>query len=64
MMIHMDGTKNKAKFGANAILGVSLAAAHAGAMEARLPLYKYIGGVNAYTLPHSHDEHSQWRCPC
>ncbi len=51
MMIKMDGTKNKSKLGANAILGVSLAIAKAAAMEAELPLYRYIGGVNASELP-------------
>ncbi len=51
IMIELDGTDNKGKLGANAILGVSLAVAKAGAMEMGLPLYKYIGGVNAYTLP-------------
>jgi len=43
-MIKLDGTKNKSKLGANAILGVSMAVARASAMEAGLPLYKYIGG--------------------
>jgi enolase len=47
----LDGTDNKANLGANAILGVSLAAAKAASEEAHLPLYKYIGGVNATTLP-------------
>ena len=50
-MIDLDGTANKGKLGANAILGVSLAAAKAGAKVAGLPLYKYIGGANANTLP-------------
>ena len=50
-MISLDGSENKAVLGANAILGVSLAAAKAAAQEAGLPLYKYIGGVNANTLP-------------
>lgn len=50
-MIELDGTDNKAKLGANAILGVSLAVAHAAAEEAGLPLYKYIGGPNAHILP-------------
>ncbi|MGP8217742.1 MAG: phosphopyruvate hydratase [Bacteroidia bacterium] len=50
-MIEMDGTSNKANLGANAILGVSLAVAKAAAEESRLPLYKYIGGVNATVLP-------------
>ena len=50
-MIDLDGTSNKGKIGANAILGVSLAAAHAAAECAGQPLYRYIGGVNAHTLP-------------
>lgn len=51
IMLELDGTANKGKLGANAILGVSLAIAKAAAMEAGLPLYRYIGGVNANTLP-------------
>lgn len=51
LMISLDGTKNKSKLGANAILGVSLAVAKAAAMEAGQPLFRYIGGVNANTLP-------------
>lgn len=50
-MIDLDGTPNKGRLGANAILGVSLAAAKAGAMETSQYLYRYIGGVNANTLP-------------
>ncbi|MBE3592895.1 MAG: phosphopyruvate hydratase [Thermoanaerobacter sp.] len=50
-MIELDGTPNKSKLGANAILGVSLAVAKAAASECGLPLYQYIGGVNAKTLP-------------
>jgi enolase len=50
-MIALDGTDNKEHLGANAMLGVSLAVARAAAEECRLPLYKYIGGVNANTLP-------------
>lgn len=50
-MIELDGTDNKGKIGANAILGVSLAVAKAGAQEAGLPLYRYVGGVSACTLP-------------
>ena len=50
-MIEADGTKNKGAFGANAILGASLACAKAAAEAAGLPLYKYIGGVSAHTLP-------------
>ena len=51
IMIELDGTPNKAKLGANAILGVSLAAAKAAANELNQPLYRYIGGVSANTLP-------------
>ncbi len=50
-MIELDGTDNKSRLGANAILGVSLACAKAAAMEANLELFRYLGGVNAYTLP-------------
>ena len=50
-MIKLDGTTNKSKLGANAILGVSLAVAKAAANELGIPLYRYIGGVNAKTLP-------------
>ena len=50
-MIDLDGTPNKGKFGANAILGVSLAVAHTAAIALNLPLYRYIGGVNASILP-------------
>jgi enolase len=50
-LIDLDGTPNKAKFGANAILGVSLATAKAAADAVGLPLYRYIGGVSARTLP-------------
>ncbi len=51
IMIEEDGTENKAKIGANAILGVSLACAHAAAQEAYMPLYRYVGGANAHVLP-------------
>ena len=50
-MIDLDGTPNKAKLGANAILGVSMAAAHAAADSLGLSLYRYLGGVNAHVLP-------------
>ena len=50
-MIELDGTKNKANLGANALLGVSLAVAKASAIELDLPLYRYIGGINAHLLP-------------
>jgi enolase len=51
MMIDLDGTENKSKMGANAILGVSLAVARAASVAADLPLYRYLGGVNAHVLP-------------
>ncbi|MHA7843304.1 MAG: phosphopyruvate hydratase [Winogradskyella sp.] len=51
LMIELDGTKNKSKLGANAILGVSLAVAKAAANELGMPLYRYVGGVSANTLP-------------
>ena len=51
MMIELDGTENKGKLGANALLAVSMAVAKAAAEEASLPLYRYIGGTNAKTLP-------------
>ncbi len=50
-MIQLDGTANKSKLGANAMLAVSLAVAKAAALEANLPLYRYVGGTNAKTLP-------------
>ncbi len=51
LMIQLDGTKTKSKLGANAILGVSLAVARAAASYLDMPLYRYIGGVNAFVLP-------------
>jgi enolase len=51
LLIDLDGTPNKGKLGANALLGVSLAAAHAAAASAGLPLYRYLGGANARYLP-------------
>ena len=51
LLIELDGTKNKSRLGANAILGVSLATAKAAAVAADLPLYKYVGGVSARVLP-------------
>ena len=51
MMIDLDGTENKGKLGANALLAISLAVAKAAALEAKLPLYRYIGGTNAKILP-------------
>src|SRR5579863_3338702 len=50
-MIELDGTPNKGRLGANAILGVSLAVAKAAAIAARLPLYRYVGGTSAHILP-------------
>jgi enolase len=50
-LIKLDGTKNKSRLGANAILGVSLAVAKAAAVSNSLPLYRYVGGVNAHVLP-------------
>lgn len=51
MMIQADGTENKSKYGANAILGCSLALARVGALTAKLPLYRYIGGCHSYIMP-------------
>jgi enolase len=51
LLIRLDGTPNKARLGANAILGASLAAAKAAAAEAKLPLYKWVGGADAHVLP-------------
>jgi enolase len=51
LLLDLDGTDNKARLGANAILGVSLAVAKAAADELELPLYRYVGGVNAHVLP-------------
>jgi enolase len=51
LLLRLDGTPNKAKLGANALLGVSLAAAHAAARSVELPLYRYLGGTNARYLP-------------
>jgi enolase len=50
-MIELDGTRNKAKLGANAVLGVSMAAAHAAAAASRMPLWRYLGGAGARRLP-------------
>ena len=50
-MLELDGTENKSRLGANAILGVSLAVAHAAANYLGLPLYRYLGGANAHVLP-------------
>ena len=51
LMIDLDGTKNKSKYGANALLGISLAISKAAANELGIPLYRYIGGTSANTLP-------------
>lgn len=51
MLVASDGTENKSRYGANAILGASLAVARAGALTAKMPLYRYIGGCHAYILP-------------
>jgi len=51
LLLDLDGTENKARLGANAILGVSLAVAHAAAEERGLPLFRYVGGTNAHVLP-------------
>ncbi|MBP7274423.1 MAG: phosphopyruvate hydratase [Saprospiraceae bacterium] len=51
IMIAADGTKNKSKLGANAVLGVSLAIAKAAAKDLKMPLYRYLGGVNAHIMP-------------
>ena len=51
LMIELDGTESKSKLGANSILGVSMAVAHAAAESLGLPLYQYLGGVNSYKLP-------------
>ena len=51
LMVELDGTPNKSRLGANSILGVSMATAKAAASEARIPLYRYIGGVNARIMP-------------
>src|ERR1700722_11330963 len=50
-LVDLDGTTNKSRLGANALLGVSLAVAHAAAAEVGLPLYRYVGGANAHLLP-------------
>ncbi len=63
-MIDLDGTPNKARLGANAILGVSLAVAKAAARKWDLPLYRYIGGTQARDPAGADDEHHQRRRPC
>ena len=56
-MIDLDGTPNKSKLGANAILGVSLAAAKAAAAELGMPLYRYVGGVSCKYITSTNDEY-------
>ena len=51
LMLELDGTDNKSRLGANAILGVSLATAKAASLAYKIPLYRYLGGLNAATLP-------------
>ena len=63
-MIALDGTPNKARLGANAILGVSLAVAKAAAISPSMPLYRYVGGTAARLLAGADDEHRQWRRAC
>ena len=60
-LLDLDGTPNKAKLGANAMLGVSLAVAHAAAASVGLPLYRYLGGINARYPAGADDEHPQRR---
>ena len=60
-LIDADGTPNKARLGANAILGVSLATAKAAADELGLPLFRYVGGADAHVLPVPDDERGQRR---
>ena len=62
LMIREDGTANKAKLGANAILGTSLAVAKAAAKQLGVPLYQYLGGPNARA--DSDDEYYEWRKTC
>jgi hypothetical protein len=62
-MIALDGTPNKAKLGANAILAVSMAATRAVAQTLEIPLYRYLGGVNASIAAHAHAERAQRRSP-
>ena len=60
-MIDLDGTPNKGKLGANAILAVSMAVCRAAARSAHLPLYRYLGGLQARRLARAHDEHPERR---
>ena len=63
-MIELDGTPNKARLGANAMLGVSLAVAKAAAAATGLPLYRYVGGTSARAAAGADDEHHQRRRAC
>ena len=63
-LLMLDGTENKSRLGANAILGVSLATAKAASQAVGLPLYRYLGGVNARRDAGADDEHRQWRRAC
>ena len=63
-MIELDGTENKSRLGANAILAVSMAVARAGAESSGLPLYRYLGGSGKMQLPRTDDEHHQRRRTC
>ena len=60
-MIELDGTPNKAKLGANAILGVSLAAAKAAANELNMPLYRYVWRCKCKYFTSAYDEYCKWR---
>ena len=64
VMISLDGTENKSNLGANAILAVSLACAKAAAIVAKEPLYRYLGGANASTLPIPMMNILEWRFTC
>ena len=64
VMIALDGTPNKGRFGANAILGISLAVAKAAAESYDMPLYRYVGGTSARDAAGADDEHHQWRHAC
>ena len=63
VMIELDGTPNKGRLGANAILGVSLAAIYASAESAGMPLYRYLGGTNGHILPVAEHEHHETVAP-
>ena len=60
-MIELDGTANKGRLGANAILGVSMACARASAIATQMPLYRYLGGINGEPSAGADDEHSERR---